>query len=76
MGVNHKEQYALTLAVGDSNSEKMTEKEHVMLWNDEYPADGIVYHVGNTLEKLIQADSGTLRQDIASRFISLVRQNA
>lgn len=52
-GVNHKEQYALALAVGGGHIEKMTPEEHVMLWNEEYPEDGIVYHIGKTIEQAL-----------------------
>lgn len=47
--VNHKEQYALALAVGGSDAVQMTPNEHVMLWNDEFHPNGIVYHVGKVL---------------------------
>lgn len=47
---NHKEQYALALAVGDSNYIQMSTTEHVMLWNNEFPPNGIVYHAGKSLE--------------------------
>lgn len=47
---NHKEQYALALAVGDSSCVQMGTTEHVMLWNNEFPPDGIVYHAGKSLE--------------------------
>ena len=65
---NHKEQYALALSVGNSNVEKMTSKEHVMLWNDEYPASGVVYHIGNTIEEKLGGGSLTLKRDIFYRL--------
>jgi hypothetical protein len=74
-GVNHKEQYALALAVGDSDLERMSEKEHVMLWNNEYPADGIVYHVGKTLENLIESGPETFRESMKSGLENIIQGN-
>lgn len=48
--VNHKEQYALALAVGSADAVQMDSEEHAMLWNDEYPANGAVYHIGNVFD--------------------------
>lgn len=48
--VNHKEQYALALAVGSADTVQMDTDEHVMLWNNEYPPDGIVYHIGKIFD--------------------------
>lgn len=48
---NHKEQYALALAVGGASTEKMDSSEHAKFWRDEFPSDGIVYHSGKELEK-------------------------
>lgn len=47
---NHKEQYALALAVGGSETVKMDSSEHAMFWKDEFPPDGIVYHTAKELE--------------------------
>lgn len=44
--VYHKEQYALALAVSGYRVEQMRPREHVMEWNNEIPADGIIYHQG------------------------------
>jgi len=46
---NHKEQYALALAIGGYNVEKMSQHEHVMLWEDEFPPNGVIYHTGKSL---------------------------
>lgn len=48
--VNHKEQYALALSIGKYDVQKMNVKEHVMVWNGEFPHDGVVYHTGKSLE--------------------------
>lgn len=53
-GVNHLEQYALALAVSGADTERMDPNEHVMLWNGEYPSEGIVYHVGKTIEQKLE----------------------
>lgn len=38
------EQHALAVAASDATTSKLSHTDHVMMWNDEYPADGIVYH--------------------------------
>ncbi|MEF8880844.1 MAG: hypothetical protein V5A72_03375 [Candidatus Nanohaloarchaea archaeon] len=62
---NHKEQYALALAVGEANCVMMDSSEHAMFWKDEFPSDGMVYHSGKELEKSSKTDleqkSGFLR---------------
>lgn len=45
-GFNHKEQYALALAVSEYNCVQMTPEDHVMEWNDEVTPHGVVYHTG------------------------------
>lgn len=65
---NHKEQYALALCVGNSKTEEMTTNEHVMLWNDEYPTSGVVYHIGNTIEDKLGKNSLTLKRDMLYRL--------
>jgi len=52
---NHKEQYALALAVSGAETTKMSSSEHAMFWYDEFPSNGIVYHSGKELEKNIEA---------------------
>lgn len=42
--VRHGEQYALALAISSYETAKMAPTEHVMRWENEAPADGIVYH--------------------------------
>jgi len=64
--VNHKEQYALALAVGHADTERMSSREHVMLWNQEYPSNGIVYHVGKVIENNIETDSSTYQKILHS----------
>jgi hypothetical protein len=49
-GVNHKEQYALALAVSEYHTERMSPHEHVFEWDGERPTNGIVYHVGRTFD--------------------------
>ena len=66
--VNHKEQYALALAVSGADTTQMTTEEHVMLWNDEYPGNGYVYHLGNTIESLIEKDQNSLWQKVISKL--------
>lgn len=46
-GKEWTEQHALAVAAGELSTEKMTKREHVMLWADEYPSDGIIYHFGD-----------------------------
>lgn len=40
------EQFSLALLLGNKKVEKMGPQEHAMIWNDESPPDGIVYHWG------------------------------
>lgn len=55
---NHKEQYALALSIGSLNVVEMSQSEHVMLWNNEYPTEGIVVHAGKSLdESVVESDS-------------------
>ncbi|MDS0220938.1 hypothetical protein NDI54_06180 [Haloarcula sp. S1AR25-5A] len=41
------EQHALAVAASELDVSKLSNKEHVMLWRDEYPFDGVVYHSGD-----------------------------
>jgi hypothetical protein len=43
-GVLHKEQYALALAAGHKNWEKMTMEEHVFGWEESLEPETVVYH--------------------------------
>lgn len=47
--INHKEQYALALAIGSYETTQMTPNEHAMLWH-ELRQDPVVYHIGKTFE--------------------------
>lgn len=49
-GVNHREQYALSLCLSEYDLEKMNEKEHVFEWFDSIPPEGTVYHKGRVLQ--------------------------
>lgn len=70
--VNHKEQYALALAVGHANTVQMTPKEHVMLWDREYPSDGIVYHIGKVIENNIDSPPDTSQELILSVLKNMI----
>jgi len=43
--VNHREQYALALAVSSAEVEKMTSKEHTLEWLNEKTSNAYVYHI-------------------------------
>lgn len=49
--VNHKEQYALALAVGGAETVQMTPEEHSMAWGGEFPPDSVVCHIGKLFER-------------------------
>ena len=71
--VNHKEQYALALSIGDADKEKMTDREHVMMWNGEYPSKGLVYHVGSTMDG--ETPPSTFKGNINIAFKKLLEGN-
>lgn len=71
--VNHKEQYALALAVGGADTEQMSPKDHVMLWNNEYSEDGIVYHIGNAIENNLDTTKKRLDHSIIDEIIGNLR---
>ena len=71
-GVNHKEQYALALSIGDLNIKKMTGLEHVMVWNNEFPPNGIVYHIGGAMEGETPAD--TFKRNMYLAFQKLLQK--
>ena len=49
--MNHKEQYALALAISGYKTQKMTENEHVFGWSDKPNTEGVVYHYINHLPR-------------------------
>ena len=55
-GIYLKEQIALSLAVNGLNTKKMEPKEHVFEWEKESPADGIVYHLDTSAERVLSLD--------------------
>lgn len=62
------EQHALALAISSHNLEKMDQKEHVMLWNNEKSESGFVYHYGN---KWNSGKSESLPRRIYRKIIEL-----
>lgn len=73
--VNHKEQYALALAVAEYKTAKLNAQEHVMEWNGERPSDGIVYHIGRTFDESpdgVKQSMSHLYHECKQKFLSIV----
>ena len=68
---DHREQYALALAVSAYDTEQMKNREHVMEWNDERMPDGIVYHIGRTIENSIDTAPRTFKGNLYNALKSL-----
>lgn len=75
LGVNHKEQYALALVVGSYKKEKMSDLEHVMMWNSEFPPDGVVYHIGKSIRNQFDIASTTFKGSMYNGLRMLLRGN-
>lgn len=62
------EQHALAVAAGDLEVEKMNKKEHVMMWNEELPTDGIVYHLGD-----LWKDTSKTKSHISQKIADFIK---